>query len=137
MAYTLADLEEVIKRVCPLVDGETRAGNLADKSTWSYIPTAEATEEQKAAAQAVIDSITALPLVESHKSMTALEFYKRLTDAEVSALDASTDAVVSAWRARLPYCQMIETDTEESLAMQDYLVSIGLFTSERIAEIFK
>lgn len=133
-SFTMNDLAVKIAAACPgarLI----RCGSWSDKTTWDVEYPAAATDEQRAAAQAVIDAAP-VPLVMAHKSMTALEFYNRLTDEEVSALDASTDATVSAWRSRLPYCQTIEIDTEESLAMQVHLVSIGLFTSERIAEIF-
>ncbi len=112
----------------------------ADKSTWRVEFQDSATDEERAAAQAVIDAIdlTATPLAMEHKSVLLPVFQARLTEAERTALESSSDARVSEWRRTLAYgCTVVEVDTEESEAMQAYLVTLGLFTAERVSEIFK
>jgi hypothetical protein len=112
-------------------------GTLSDKSTWTVQYQSAATDAEKIAGQGVLDAITTLPLVREHRSITALEFRNRMTAAERAALKSSTDATVVDWVDQMLYAGRVEIDTEESEAMQAHLVSLGLFTSARIAEIFK
>jgi hypothetical protein len=134
---TASDIHAKLAAVAP-IDGIS-IGSSTDKSTWIIQFQDSATDAQKTAAQAVLDAIdlTDTPLAMAHKSIPVATFYDRLTDAERAALESSEDATVIAWRKKLPYCSIIEIDTEESEAMQSHMVTLGLFTSARIAEIFK
>lgn len=137
-AYTLTpgEVHAKVAAVAPI--DSISFGSLTDKTTWTIQYQSTATDAQKTAAQAVIDGIdlTATPMATAHKSITTADFYSRLTSAERAAIKASTDATVAAWVDKLPYCKQIDIDTQESATMQAYLVTLGLFTSARIAEIF-
>jgi hypothetical protein len=46
-------LHDAINNVCPIIS--VRIGNLLDKTTWQFIPVDGVTDQQKAAAQSIID----------------------------------------------------------------------------------
>lgn len=138
-AATLTPAEVHAKAAAVAPISGVSLGSLTDKTTWRVQYQDSATDTQKAAAQSVIDAIdlskTSIALV--HKSIATAIFYSRLTTAERSALKASTDATVAAWVDKMPYCSVIDIDTEESEAMQAYLVALGILTETRKNEIFK
>ena len=138
MQYTPGTIEEAMKAVCPLVDGETRHGNWSDKSTWTWKAASTATDAQKEAAQAVIDAAD-VPLVEAitPRQWTPYEFYSKFTSAERSALKASTDAQVQEFISDLQLFQVVYPDSSDMATAMEYLVSLGILTEERKTEILK
>lgn len=134
---TPAEIHAKVSAAAPI--SGVSLGSLTDKTTWSVKYQDSATDEQKAAAQAIIDAINLAktPIALAHKSITTAVFYSRLTTSERAALKASTDETVAAWVDRMPYCQTVDIDTEESEALQSYLVTLGIITENRKAEIFK
>lgn len=91
-----------------------------------------ATDEQKAAAQAMID---AAEIVDSLRTWTPYEFYTKFTADEKSALLASADKTVMEFRNNMQLYQSISPDSDEMENAMAYLVSIGILTETRKQEI--
>ena len=99
----LSRLHEAVATACP-IDG-VRVGNLADKSTWVFMPTATATPVQRAAAQAVIDAFDSSQAAEDawrenqnsdRKAMRQAAVAAQATNATFIALGAPTNAQIIA-----------------------------------------
>jgi hypothetical protein len=136
MIYTPSEIHKKIAAVAPLIS--VSMGSWADKSTWTIEYTATASDDEKAAAQAMIDALdlVATPIAMAHRSMSTPDFFDSLTEEELAAIEDSTNAQIIRWRKKLPLCSVVEIDSEESEALQALLISLGLLSSERIAEIF-
>jgi hypothetical protein len=113
-----------------------RIGDFSDKATWEVKYPDDATDAQKAAAQAVIDAAP-IPIIVAHKSLTPEEFAARFTEAESDALYGSTDTVVIKFLRRINRFQVIYIDNDETIAAMNYLVSLGILTETRATEILK
>jgi len=73
----LSKLKNQINVVCP--DAEICIGSLTDKSKWSLQPKEGSTEEQLAAAQAVIDNAD-LSILDDTKFITKVTAYNRIEE---------------------------------------------------------
>lgn len=73
----LDKLHNTIASVCPLSD--ISIGDPADKTTWSFRAKDTATEEQRAAAQAVIDNAD-LSILDDVKYITKVTAYNRIEE---------------------------------------------------------
>ncbi len=89
---------------------------------------------KKIAAVAPLISVSMIAM--AHRSMSTPDFFDSLTEEELAAIEDSTNAQIIRWRKKLPLCSVVEIDSEESEALQALLISLGLLSSERIAEIF-
>lgn len=86
-------LHQLITAVCPIIG--VRIGNRADRSTWTFDATPTATQAERDAAQAVIDSFD-----DSPQAQAAWESQQSRQSA-VAAIDARSDEVGRVVRAAL------------------------------------
>lgn len=126
-------LKTQLESACP--GCEIRIGDCTDKSTWEIIFPESATDEQKAAAQAVLDAAEAPLDYTPERQWTPYEFYSKFTSTEKAALLASTDAAVIEFRQNMQLYQVVYPDSEEMQSAMSYLVSIGILTATRKQEI--
>ena len=129
---TIGELHKKIAAVAP-IDGVS-CGKADDKATWTIGYQDTASDAEKTAAQAII-AAAPIPLVMTHKTISVAEFFDRLTEDELAAVDASTDAEIAKWRRRMQYCSIVELDSEACETEMAYLVSLGILTEARVAEI--
>jgi len=128
MNLTPCELHQRIALVCPI--NGVSIGNVSDRSTWTFNANDSATEEQKVAAQAILDAAP-IPIIMNHKICSPYEFYKKFTSDEKSALLASEDAIVIDFRQNMQLYQIVVLDGEECYSAMSYLVSIGILTEDR------
>ena len=112
-------LHDAIAAVCP-IDGVSGDGTI-----W-FQPSA--TDAQKAAAQAVFTNWVDPP---SLTTVTFLEFMALFTTAEQTAIVNSTDAQVKLFTLKAEGAGAFYLEDVPVKAGLDYLVSVGVLTSER------
>ena len=134
MSLTPQELQTQLEAASPGINN--RLGKFDDKSTWELLFPSDATNAQKAAAQAVIAAAT-IPLVMSHRQWTPYEFYQKFTATERAALKASTDATVQEFMSDMALYQVVYPDSDEMTTAMSYLVTLGIITDARKTEILK
>jgi hypothetical protein len=128
-----ATLHDAISEVCPIVS--TSVGDSDDRATWSYIPTAQATTEQTAAADNVIATIPA----EIKATVSSAEFIGRFTNAEYRTATGATwrQAAGNAknWDV-VVFDSAVNFNKKKTVTLRDSLVTDGILTETRASEIF-
>ena len=134
-AQDLTKLDTALKAVCPCTG--VSIGNLTDKTTWRVDFLPEATDAQKAAAQAVIDAADPATIFLPPRQWTPNDLLNRFSEGEMDAIQDSADRDVKRmWRRVLAYV-VIYPDSPEMSATLDFLISKGLLTATRKTEILK
>jgi len=125
-------LHNAIAEVCPI--NGISIGDATDKTTWAFNAQESATAEQIAAAQAVIDNAD-LSILDEPETYTPYEFLQRFTLEEQTAIEASTDIGVKLFLRKLSSVSVVIPDFQDTIDGMNYLVSKGLITEARKAEI--
>ncbi|OGV53550.1 MAG: hypothetical protein A2017_20850 [Lentisphaerae bacterium GWF2_44_16] len=128
----LNKLHNAIAALCP-IHGVSIV-DTADKATWSISFKDEATTEEKAVAQAVIDTAD-LSILDDPVTYAPREFKNKFTTAEQDAILASTDATVKRIWFDFATATVIEIDNEDTIYGMECLVTAGLLTEARKNEI--
>ena len=128
----LDKLKKDIAAVCPV--SEICIGATGDKTTWTFSVLESATPEQVEAAQAVIDAAD-LSILDEPETYTPYEFLQRFTLEEQTAIEASTDIGVKLFLRKLSSVSVVIPDFQDTIDGMNYLVSKGLITEARKAEI--
>jgi len=128
----LNKLHNAIEAVCPLHGISIR--DASDKTTWSISFKDEATAEERAAAQAVIDAAD-LSILDDPVTYMTREFKNRFTTGEQDAILASSDATVKRIWFDFATSTVIEIDNEDTISGMEYLVTAELLTEARKNEI--
>ena len=128
----LNKLHNAIEAVCPLHGISIR--DASDKTTWSISFKDEATAEERAAAQAVIDAAE-LSIWNDPITVSSYEFLNRFTQTERTAIRSSTDANVQDFISLVQAAQIVDFSDEKTLEGMACLVSLGLVTEARKIEI--
>jgi hypothetical protein len=128
----IGKLYESIAAVAP-IDG-VAVGVPNDKSTWRIDFRAEATDAQRAAAQAVIASFV---VVDSPRLISSHDFTGRFSPATQAAITAAclTDPNVLFLRLSAAEAGQIDLDSAEVNAALDELIVKGLLTSAEKATV--
>ena len=126
----LVKLHDAIAAVCPIVG--VSIGDPGDKTTWRIDFDAEATDAQKAAAQAVV-----LAYVESPPApqFDFLGFVALFTADERAAIFGSDDPDVKQFTFMAAGSPILHLDDARVIGGVGYLASMGLVASGRIAAI--
>lgn len=108
-----------------------------DKRTWRVDFREGATPAQRLAAQAVIDAFD-VAAVREPRLVDFEDALDRLTDQEWSALKTARDNSVrlSRWYERANTRGSIDLEDPEVKTAIAFVVGLGLFTRERLAELF-
>jgi len=128
----LEKLHNAIAAVCPIHG--VSVGDGENKTTWTISFKDEATNEEKAAAHAVIDAAD-LSILDEPETYTPYEFLQRFTLEEQTAIEASTDIGVKLFLRKLSSVSVVIPDFQDTIDGMNYLVSKGLITEARKAEI--
>jgi hypothetical protein len=128
-----ATLHEAISEVCPTASTKVIVAD--DRSTWSFVPEANATQPQIDAGNNVVATIPIEPL----GILTTSEFISRWTNAEYRALQdrrmsdngkLGKDFDVTTGDGNIPL------DKKRTKSLKADLVSAGILTQARADEIF-
>ena len=125
-------LHNSIAAVCPI--NGISIGDATDKTTWTFNAQESATAEQVAAAQAIIDNAD-LSILDDPVYYSPREFKNKFTLAEQDAILSSTDPQVKQIWLDLVTASAIDIEDEDTISGVTYLVTIGLLTESRKAEI--
>jgi hypothetical protein len=126
-------LHEAIAEVCPVVS--TTVGKADDRSTWSFVAEAVATQPQIDAGNNMIATIP----IDVKPTLVTTEWIGRFTNAEYRA------ATAAAWRQVGPNAKnwdtvvfepSIKLDRKKVTTLRDSLVADGILTAARATEIF-
>ncbi len=124
-SFTMNDLADRIATACPGAQ-LLRCGSWSDKTTWDVKYPAAATDEQRAAAQAVIDAAPA-PLVMGHRYVSKRTIRLRLRAA---GLEAAADSALAADPAKLRDWQEAQDIDPEDADVIAMLTAIGADINE-------
>ena len=128
-----ATLHDAIADVCPV--DSTSVGNADDRSTWSWVPSAGATQPQIDAGNNVVATIPINPKT----TLASSDFIGRFTNAEYRAATATT------WRQTggnaknwdvVVFDPMINLNKKKATTLKTSLVADGILTQARADEIF-
>jgi len=125
-------LYNAVAAVCPI--NGISIGDKNDKTTWTFNALETATDEQIAAAQAVIDNAD-LSILDDPVYYSPREFKNKFTLSEQDAILSSTDPQVKRIWLDLVTASVIDIEDEDTISGVMYLVTIGLLTESRKAEI--
>jgi hypothetical protein len=126
-------LYDAIAEVSPVIS--TSVGKADDRSTWTWIPEANATQPQIDAGNNVIATIP----IEPKSTLTTADFIGRFTNAEYRAATATT------WRQTagnaknwdvVVFEPTVNCNKKKTVTLRDSLVADGIVTAARAAEIF-
>lgn len=122
----LSDLHEAVAKVCP-IDGVSQ---LAD-NTYEIMFRDEATPEQRAAAQHVVDNWVEPP---ERRLVWALDFMDRFPEATQLAIvtAAQTTPQVRLWYDRLLAAGSVDLNNQRLIAGLYAMKGLGLLTQEQI-----
>lgn len=125
-----ASLDATIKAVCPLIDGVS-VGDPADKGTWRIDFRDEATNEERAAAEAALQSFDPGSVVEP-VVVPGDVFFARLKDAEYSAVIAASagNVQLARWIEEFRLRGEINVAGETALAAKAALIAAELFVPD-------
>jgi predicted extracellular nuclease len=128
-----ATLYDAIAEVSPVAS--TSVGKADDRSTWTWVPGANATQPQIDAGNNVVATIP----VETKATMSTADFIGRFTNAEYRAATATT------WRQTagnaknwdvVVFEPSINMNKKKVTTLKDSLVTDGILTQARADEIF-
>jgi hypothetical protein len=126
-----------ISKVCPIIS--TAVPEPDNRSTWSYVPTPEATPAQKTAADNVVATI---PIAVPGKA-SRIEFLSRWTNAEYLALEKKRAADIAANKVGnaknwdiVVSDSMINMSKQKVQTLKADLVTDAVLTQARADEIF-
>jgi len=128
----LNKLHNAITAVCPIHG--VSIGDETDKTTWTISFKDEATDEEKTAAQAIIDAVD-VSILDDPVTVSSYEFLNRFTSDERAAIRASTNTSVQDFVCLVQAAQIVDFSDETALEGMAYLVSVGLITEARKNEI--
>ena len=128
----LNKLHNAIAAVCPIHG--VSIGDTSDKTTWSISFKDEAADDEKIAAQAVIDTAD-LPILNDPVTVSSYEFLNRFTASERVAIRASTYTSVQDFISLVQAAQIVNFSNETTLEGMACLVTLGLLTEARKNEI--
>lgn len=130
-----ATLYDAIAEVSPVAS--TNVGKSDDRATWSWVPGSNATQPQIDAGNNVVATI---PVDTKATGLATPEWIGRFTNAEYRAATAQT------WRGTagnaknwdcVAFQPIINMNKKATITLRDSLVTDGIITAARAAEIFK
>lgn len=129
-ANVIAALHLAVAAVCP-IEGVS-LGAQDDKETWRIDFSSGASDEQKAAAQAVVTAFDPVTVVVPN-NITKPAFLALFTSAELLAISAATRTsdTINIWMITAQAHDMIDLSDPLTKQGLDALVTAGLITSDR------
>lgn len=126
-----------IAKVCPVVS--TTVGKADDRSTWTFVAEAAATQPEKDAADNVIQTIP----IEGLPKLQPADFIARFTDAEYLLLKQKQQADLTASDASSTRIwdivigkPTLNMNTSDAQTLKAQLVTDGILTQARADQIF-
>lgn len=128
---------EIIEAGCPTIS--TTVGKENDRSTWSFIPAANATQLQIDAGNNVIATIPIQPMSSVSPGGLILRFtnaeYKATLDYHTSSLAAGTIGPKKTWDTMMGEA-IVNMNVRTVNSVKNGLVSAGILTQARADAIF-
>ncbi len=128
-------LHAAVAAACP-IDG-IAVGNTADRATWRIDFARGATQEQRAAARAIIEAFDPeAPAPDpSQRQIHPFDFRQRFTRDQRVAFDGSTDPDVVDLRGAFYACDAIGLDDAATIGGLGLLVSKGIIAAGDVAAL--
>jgi hypothetical protein len=125
-------LQDAIAEVCPV--NSTTVGKEDDRSTWSFVPGAGATQAQIDAGNNVIATIP----IDPKATLASSEFIGRFTNAEYRAATATTwrQTAGNAKNWDVVVFGPVNLNKKKVTTLKTSLVADGILTQARADEIF-